>query len=131
MEKELVYEIVGYAMKVHSGIGPGLREKTYERGLCVEFRHGELSFEDQKEFPVHYRGELIDKYVPDLIVAGKIIVEVKTVESILYEHRGQLLNYLRITGLKVGLILNFKPMKLQWERLVFDTARESTTANER
>ncbi len=128
LEKELVYEIVGYAMKVHSGIGQGLREKTYERGLCVEFRHQGLSFENQKEFPVHYRGELIDKYVPDLIVAGKIVVEVKTVESILDKHRGQLLNYLRISGLKVGLILNFKPMKFQWERLVLDTARDNISA---
>ncbi|MBC8214917.1 MAG: GxxExxY protein [Candidatus Marinimicrobia bacterium] len=124
LEKELVYKIVGCAMNVHSGVGPGLREKTYERGLYIEFDLENLEFNQQAEFAVHYRGKKIDEFIPDLIVKNKVVVEIKTVESINDEHRGQLLNYLRITGIEVGLILNFKPAKLEWERLVLKTARK-------
>ena len=123
LEKELVYDVVGCAMRVHNDIGHGLREKTYERGLCVEFKHEAISYTQQAQYPVVYRGEKIDDFVPDLVVDGKVIVEMKTVEAITDEHRGQVLNYLRVTGLKVGLILNFKHPKLEWVRLVLDTAR--------
>ncbi|MBL7086818.1 MAG: GxxExxY protein, partial [Candidatus Cloacimonetes bacterium] len=78
---------------------------------------------NQLKFPVVYRGKVVDEYIPDLVVENKVVVEIKTVESITDEHRGQLLNYLRISGIKVGLIINFKHSKMQWERLVLDTAR--------
>jgi len=123
LEKDQVYKIVGCAMLVHKEIGHGFREKTYERGLCVEFNHQFISHKIQSKYPVSYRGEIIDDYIPDMIVENKVIIENKTVETINDEHRGQLLNYLRITGIKVGLIINFKHSKLQWERLVLDSAR--------
>ena len=123
LEKDLVYRIIGCAMKVHKELGPGLREKTYERALCIEFKHQEIAYTNQSKHPVSYRGEVIDEYTPDIEVENKVIVETKTVETIIDEHRGQVLNYLRITGLKVGLIINFKHIKLNWERLVLDTAR--------
>ena len=123
LEKDLVYEIIGCAMSVHKDIGRGLREKTYERALCVEFKHRGMAYSQQSTYPVFYRGELVDEYTPDLEVENKVIVELKTVETITDEHRGQLLNYLRVTGLEVGLIINFKHPKLEWERLVLDTAR--------
>ena len=65
----------------------------------------------------------IDNYIPDLVVEEKIVVDIKTVEAIGDNERGQMLNYLRITGLKVGLLINFKNSKLEWERVVLDTAR--------
>jgi len=99
------------------------REKTYEKAFCVEFKHKGIKFDKQLKCPVIYRSEVVDEYIPDLVARKKVIVEVKTVESITDEHRGQLLNYLRISGIKVGLIINFKHLKLQWERLVLDTAR--------
>ena len=124
IEKELVYRIVGCAMAVNNEIGHGLREKTYERALCLELEHEGISYSQQTKYPVHYRGKIIDEFVPDLAVENKVIVEAKTVESIRDEHRGQLLNYLRITGIRVGLILNFRHPKLERERLVLDTARQ-------
>ena len=124
IEKDLVYRIIGCAMAVHNEIGHGFREKTYERALCVEFKHQGLEYAHQQSvFPVMYRGEKVDRYIPDLIVENKIIVDTKTVESIIDEHRGTILNYLRITNLQVGLIINYKHPKLEWERLVLDTAR--------
>jgi len=123
IEKDLVYRIIGCAMAVHNEIGHGFREKTYENALCVEFKHQGLEYAQQSAFPVMYRNEKVDRYVPDLIVENKIIVDTKTVESIIDEHRGTILNYLRITNLQVGLIINYKHPKLEWERLVLDTAR--------
>ncbi len=123
IEKDLVYKIVGCAMAVHNEIGHGFREKTYENALCVEFKHEGLEYAQQSAFPVMYRNEKVDRYIPDLIVENKIIVDTKTVESIIDEHRGTILNYLRITNLQVGLIINYKHPKLEWERLVLDTAR--------
>ena len=123
LEKDLVFRIIGCAIVVHNEIGHGFREKTYEKGLCVEFKYQGLHHSNQLKFPVVYRGKVVDEYIPDLVVENKVVVEIKTVESITDEHRGQLLNYLRISGIKVGLIINFKHSKMQWERLVLDTAR--------
>jgi len=123
VESELTYRVVGCAMAVLNELGHGLREKTYERALCVEFRHRGISFETQHAYPVFYRGEHIDDYIPDLEVEGRLVVEVKTVESIVEEHIGQVLNYLRITGLEAGVILNFKHPKLQWKKVVLQEGK--------
>ena len=123
IEKDLVFQIIGCAMTVHNEIGPGLREKTYENALCVEFRHQGIQYSQQTHYPVHYRGELVDEFIPDLIVEQRVIVDTKTAESIIDVHRGTMINYLRISGIKVGVIINFKNRKLEWERLVLDKAR--------
>ncbi len=123
LEKELVYKIVGCAISIHNEIGHGFREKTYEKALCVEFEDQNLSFTQQMSYPIYYKNNKIDEFIPDLIVENKVIVEAKTVESIIDEYRGQLINYLRISGIKVGLIINFKHPKLQWERIILDEAR--------
>ena len=124
LEKELVYRVNGCAMAVLNELGHGLREKTYERALCVELKHAGIAFEQQHVHPVFYRGEHIDDYIPDLEVEGHLIVEAKTVESITDEHIGQVLNYLRITGLEVGLILNFKHARLESRRVVLQEGRK-------
>ena len=111
-------------MAVLNELGHGLREKTYERALCVEFSHAGISFEQQHLYPVFYRSEHIDDYIPDLEVEGRLIVETKTVESISDEHIGQVLNYLRITGIEVGLILNFKHARLESKRVVLQESRK-------
>lgn len=122
-EKDIVYEVVGCAMRVHNNIGHGFREKTYENALCVELNSQDIPYEQQREFEIEYRETVVDKFVPDLIVNDELIVEIKTAESIIDEHKGQVLNYLRVTGLRLGAILNFKHPKLQWERLILDTAK--------
>lgn len=118
VENDLCYKVTGCAMEVLNEIGHGLREKTYERALCVEFKRQDLKYTSQHIYPVHYKGEKVDDYIPDLEVEERLIVEAKVVESITDEHIGQVLNYLKITGMKVGIILNFKHAKLQWKKVV-------------
>jgi len=118
VEKDLTFRVVGCAMRVLNELGNGLREKTYERALCVELRHQGISFQQQHSYPVMYRGEHIDDYIPDLEVENRLIVEAKTVEKIIDAHIGQLLNYLKITRLDAGIILNFKQSRLEWKKVV-------------
>ena len=117
-EKDFVFRIVGCAMEVMNELGHGLREKTYERALCLELGLQGIRFSQQAVFPVVYKGEKIDDYIPDLIVGDRVVVDTKTVDGIGDEQLGQMLNYLRITGLKVGILINFKKSKLEWKRVV-------------
>ena len=113
-----VYEIVGSAMEVINTLGHGLNEKPYENALRVEFNERNIPYRQQTPYDVVYKGERVGQYIPDLIAYDSVIVEVKTVERITDVERGQVLNYLRVTGLKVGVILNFAKSRLEWERLV-------------
>ncbi len=117
-EKGLVFQIVGCAMEVLNELGHGLREKTYERALCHEFGLQQIAYSQQEVFPVLYKGTKVDDYIPDLVVEGRVVVDTKTIDSIGDNEIGQMLNYLRVTGLKVGLLINFKHSKLQWKRVV-------------
>jgi len=116
--KEEVFQIVSCAMEVLNTLGHGLLEKSYENALVVEFGLRGIHFKQQLRFDVIYKGVKIGNYIPDLIVFDKIVVETKAIDGITGVERGQILNYLKITQLKVGLILNFKKSKLEWERLV-------------
>lgn len=116
--KDDVYAIVGCAMEVINTFGHGLHEKPYENALAVEFALRGIGFEQQRTFSVIYKTEWVGEFIPDFVVMGKIIVDTKTVESIGNSERGQMINYLRITGHKLGLIVNFKHPQLQWERIV-------------
>ena len=121
--KEEVYEICGCAMEVHNEVGHGFREKSYERGLIVEFGIREIPYQQQARFPVLYKGVEIDKFIPDLIVFEKIIVDTKVIDGITDRERGQMLNYLKVTSLEVGLLINFAKPRLEWERIVRSKAR--------
>jgi GxxExxY protein len=116
--KDEVFQIVGCAMEVLNTLGHGLLEKPYENALVVEFRLRGIPYKQQPRFDVIYKGVKVGDYIPDLIAFGKIVVDAKTIDRITDVERGQILNYLKITGLRVGLILNFKHPKLEWERLV-------------
>jgi len=117
-EKDLVYKITGCAMEVLNELGHGLREKTYERAICREFQLQDIAYSQQAVFPVFYKGEKIDDYIPDLIVEGRVVVDTKTIETIGKDEVGKMLNYLRVTGLQVGMLINFKHSKLEWKRVV-------------
>ena|SRR5438477_5597309 len=116
--QEEVYTVVGYAIEVLNVRGHGLHETIYENCLCVEFRLRGISCTQQERHRVLYKGELVGDYVSDLVVLQKLIVDTKTIDRITDHERGQMLNYLRITILPVGVILNFKYARLEWERLV-------------
>ena len=113
-----VYAVVGCAIEVLNVRGHGLHEKVYENCLCVEFRLRGIPFTQQERHQVLYKGELVGEYVPDLVVQQTLIVDTKTIDRITDHERGQMLNYLGITNLAVGIILNFKHARLEWERLV-------------
>ena len=116
--KEEVYQVVGCAMEVLNTLGNGLLEKPYENALVVEFQQQGIPYAQQPRFPVIYKSVNVGEYIPDLIVFDKIIVDTKAIEKIGNIEKAQIINYLKITGLRVGLLLNFKHAKLEWERIV-------------
>jgi GxxExxY protein len=116
--EELTHKIIGAAMAVLSQLKPGLDEKLYENALVIELVAGGHTVEQQREYPVHYRGHFIGKLVPDLIVDDKVIADPKVVTAFNDTHIAQMLGYLNISGLEVALLLNFKEAKLSWKRIV-------------
>jgi GxxExxY protein len=114
---DLTKRIIGAAMAVHRGLGPGLDEKVYENALCVEFAAQNLSFTQQEQFPVFYREQPVGKLITDLIVESKVIIEAKVASTISDYHMAQTLSYLSITGLEIGLILNFRTASLTFKRV--------------
>ena len=115
---DLVYSIVGCAMEVLNQLGHGLNEKPYENAIALELGLKGLPFDQQTPFDIVYKGTVVGEYIPDLIVAKAVVVDTKTIDKITDNERGQMMNYLRITKLRVGIILNFKHPKLEWERIV-------------
>ena len=120
----LTYEIVGAAMEVLNGVGHGLHEKPYENALVVEFGLKGIPFVQQPRYDIIYKTVKVGEYVPDLIAFGAVVVDTKVIDAITDHERGRMINYLKITGLKVGVILNFKRAKLEWERIVLERNRE-------
>lgn len=115
---QLTFAVIGCAMEVLNVLGAGLHEKPYENALVVEFGAGNIPFEQQPRFPVDYKGIRVGEFVPDLIAGAAVVVDAKVIDRITDVEHGQMLNYLRITGRKVGLIINFKRPKLEWERII-------------
>jgi GxxExxY protein len=114
MHAGLSATIIGAAMKVHTALGPGLLESAYEICLCHELFKEGIPFERQVQVPVAYDGLNLDcAFRADLVVARKVIVEVKCVERIMSIHECQLLTYLRLSGCRVGLLLNFNTAHLR------------------
>lgn len=124
MLKKEVHHIVGCAMEVLNLLGHGLLEKPYENALVVEFGLQNIPYQQQRSFDVMYKNVKVGEYIPDLICFDKIVVDTKTIDRITDNELGQMLNYLRITGLELGLILNFKRARLDWKRVVLEKYRE-------
>jgi GxxExxY protein len=108
MSNELTHEIIGSAIEVHRELGPGLLESIYEECLLTELTQRGLDTVNQYPIPVIYKGNQLNSvYLCDLLVQNRVIVELKTVDKIAQIHKAQLLTYLKITGLRYGLLLNF------------------------
>ena len=122
--EEITRDIIGAAMAVLNELKPGLDEKLYENALVIELAARGHKVEQQREYPVHYRGHFIGKLIPDLIVDGKVIADPKVAGAFTDSHLAQMLGYLSITGLEVALLLNFKEAKLDWKRVVRGTQEE-------
>jgi GxxExxY protein len=116
--KNEVFQVVGCAIEILNTIGHGLVEKPYENALVIEFLLRKIPFRQQPSYDVLYKGHKIGLFVPDLIVFDALVVDTKVIDKITDHERGLILNCLRITRLRVGVILNFKHRKLEWERIV-------------
>jgi GxxExxY protein len=109
---QLTERIIGLAIEVHKHLGPGLSEAAYERALCIEFSGAGLPYHKQVGLPVLYKGEVVAEHRPDLVVANRVVVEVKSVERLARVHTAQMITYLQVTGLQVGLVMNFNSATL-------------------
>ena len=116
--KDEVYQLIGCAMEVLNGIGHGFHEKIYENALVVEFKLRGVAFDQQRRFAILYKEVMVGEFIPDLITHAAVGVDTKCIDRITDHERGQMINYLRIAKLRVGVILNFKHSKLEWERIV-------------
>ncbi len=117
--KELTYKIIGIAMQIHKKLGPGFLEAVYEEVLLIEFAKNNVSFENQVPLDICYNGiKLRKKYRADFIIENKILLEIKKVSNLTKIDEMQMINYLRVTKLKVGLVLNFGRTSLQWKRII-------------
>jgi GxxExxY protein len=104
----LTEKIIGFGIDVHRSLGPGLLESAYEECVCYELSQAGISFTRQTQLPVAYKNVKLDcGYRMDIVVENSVIVEVKTVERLIGIHDAQLLSYLRMSGLRVGLLMNF------------------------
>jgi GxxExxY protein len=112
------FEILSAAFEVHNTLGPGFLEKVYENALNIELKKRNFYVESQKEINVFYKGTLVGSYYADLLVDGEVIVELKSIETLTKVHDAQLLNYLRATRKKLGLLINFGRCKVEHRRFV-------------
>jgi GxxExxY protein len=118
LHEDLTKDIIGAAFDVHNALGCGLLEKVYENALAHELALRKHVVTPQKEFTVTYKDKDVGIYYADLVVDDKVVVEVKSVNDLGDVHRAQVLNYLKVSGIRVGLLLNFARPKLKFERLV-------------
>lgn len=116
--KDLSYKIVGLAMEVHNKLGYGFLEKVYENAMMVLFRREGIQAKQQVAMTVYFEREVVGDYYADILVEDGIILELKAAEKIIDAHRAQTLHYLKATGLKLAIILNFGKERFEYERLV-------------
>jgi GxxExxY protein len=111
---ELSRKVIGCAIEVHRNLGPGLLESTYRQCLACELSHADIAFQMEVPLPVRYKETLLDcGYRIDLLVSGDLIVEIKSNETLLPIHYAQILTYMRLAKIPLGLLINFNVTKLQ------------------
>ncbi len=117
--KEEAYRIIGACMEVHRELGSGFLEPVYQEALSIELTSRDILHEREKPLTVTYKGTALEKsYFADFLCHNKIIVELKALNSLSGEHEAQILNYLKATGLRLGLLVNFGTDQLEWKRIV-------------
>lgn len=115
----LTSEIIRASFAVHNQLGYGFLEKIYENALVYELNESGLRTEQQRALPVRYKGQQVGLYYSDLIVEEKVLVELKCNERIRYDHAPQVLNYLKATGIQIGLLINFGKTKVEFRRFIY------------
>ena len=123
--KELSFAVVGAAMEVHKVLGPGFLESAYQLALEKELKLRGIPFQHQVELPVWYKGDLVGIYKADLIIEGKIIVEIKGISRLNASHQAQALHYLAATGMELAILINFEMSSLEYQRVVRSANKSS------
>lgn len=116
--QDITGQILKIAFEVHDTLGCGFLEKVYERALIYELQQIKMKTEVQKSIKITYKGQNVGNYMADIVVEDKVIVELKAVDFLAMIHKAQVLNYLRATGYRVALILNFAKPRLEYKRVV-------------
>ena len=114
------YEVIGAAMEVHNELGSGLREKPYENAMVIALRNRGMQVEQQRAYPIRFKRCVVGDCIPDITVNSSLLVDAKSIEKVGDNEIAQMLNYLRIAKLGVGLTINFKNSKLEWKRVVME-----------
>ena len=122
LHSEVTHVILGAFYDVYNHLGPSFLESVYEASLVIDLLGAGIDVVRQAEVPVHFKGCLVGKYIADLIVEGKVIIELKAVRALSSTHEAQLINLLKATGLEVGLLLNFGP-RPEFRRMVHTNLR--------
>jgi GxxExxY protein len=117
--KQEAYEVIGAAMEVHNELGCGFLEAVYQEALEIEFQRQHIPYQREKNLHILYKGDKLNKqYSADFVCHNKIIVELKALSALTSEHEAQILNYLKATGYKLGILINFGIKSLQYKRIV-------------
>jgi len=120
LHEDLTYEIIGAAMEVHATLGPGFLESVYQEAMAIELLARGIPFEEKKRLDVYYKGIKLEKHFEaDFVCDNKVIVEIKALSVLTNDHQSQVLNYLKATGIKVGLLINFGSKSLEHKRMVW------------
>ncbi len=114
---ELTRTILGCCFDVMKELGPGFQERVYKNALLIAMKQEGLQVEVEKPFEVIFRDKMIGRYTADLVVENTVIIELKCCECLVREHQAQLFNYLKVSGLPIGLLINFRRRKLDYQRL--------------
>ena len=120
VHNDITYEIRGAIFEVNKILGPGFLEKVYENALLIELKNRGLNAASQVPLKVTYKTQIVGDYFADIVVEDKVLVELKTVDKLGRIHEAQLLNYLKATGIQVGLLINFKSKTAEIKRLVYN-----------
>lgn len=117
--KEETYDIIGCAMEVHNELGCGFLEPVYQEALSIVFREKNIPFVKEKSLDIKFKGQVLNKkYIADFICFDKIIIELKAIDTINSQHLAQVINYLKCTDKRLGLIINFGTSSLQYRRVI-------------
>lgn len=116
--EEIAHKVIGLAIKVHRELGPGFGEKIYQRAVYLELQKSGVKFEREKEIVVNYGNVILGRQAADFIVDGRVILELKKAGELNDAHKAQLLSYLKTTGLRLGLLLNFGKSTLEIKRVI-------------
>jgi len=117
--KDEIYAIVGCAIDVLNGVGAGFPEDSYAKAMAIEFGERDIAFDQEKAFDLTHRDQVIGQFTTQLIACDKVIVDCRIVERINHHDRNQMINMLKVSELEVGIVLNFKRPKLEWERVIY------------